>query len=208
MRLTDDRYSHERHRMEVALRMIRFEARSCTIRACTGLTDDRIRKLFNVYVRPLSHGTIRRRRGRSPQQAAYFTHSAAAQRASSVLASVFTNCGLLGPPTPADMQKEDFGALLCDAYEFYLELDPTPSLSFEHAWFLLKALRAEEELAVDLCLGCSGLHVFERWVVRNADCPLNRALNRRLNGQLNGLNCRSKSRRRVRASSSHAPSTR
>jgi Flagellar transcriptional activator (FlhC) len=172
--------------MEVALRMIRFEARSCTIRACTGLTDDRIRKLFNVYVRPHSQGVIRRR-GRSPQQAGYFTQSVAAQRAASVLASVFTNCGLLGPATTSAMRKEDFGALLCDAYEFYLELDPCASLSFEHAWFLLKALRSKEELAVDLCLGCSALHVFERWVARNGDCPLNRALNRQ--------KCRNKPRR-------------
>ncbi len=45
MRLTDDRYANERSQFELALRMIRHEARTRTIRECTGLSDDRIRKL-------------------------------------------------------------------------------------------------------------------------------------------------------------------
>ena len=43
MRLTDDRYANERTQFELALRMIRHEARTRTIRECTGLSDDRIR---------------------------------------------------------------------------------------------------------------------------------------------------------------------
>src|SRR3977135_2140760 len=85
MRLTDHRYSQERHRMEVALRMIRLEARTCTIRACTGLTEDRIRNLFKSYVEADCNGTVRRRRGKSPQQAGCFIRSASAQLAASIL---------------------------------------------------------------------------------------------------------------------------
>ena len=51
MRLTDDRYAGERSQFELALRMIRHEARTRTIRDCTGLSDDRIRKLYSTYFR-------------------------------------------------------------------------------------------------------------------------------------------------------------
>jgi hypothetical protein len=46
MRLTDNRYAQERFQLEVAMRMIRFEARTCTVRTCTGLSEDRVRKLY------------------------------------------------------------------------------------------------------------------------------------------------------------------
>jgi hypothetical protein len=42
MRISDDRYSRDRLRLDLALRFIHHEARTHTIRAWTGLTDDRI----------------------------------------------------------------------------------------------------------------------------------------------------------------------
>ena len=46
MRISDDRYSRDRLRLDLALRFIQHEARTHTIRAWTGLTDDRIRKVY------------------------------------------------------------------------------------------------------------------------------------------------------------------
>ena len=48
MRITDDRYTRDRLRLDLALRLIRHEARTRTIRNWTGLTDDRIRKLYRL----------------------------------------------------------------------------------------------------------------------------------------------------------------
>jgi hypothetical protein len=45
MRISDDRYSRERLSLDLALRFLKHEARTQTIRTWTGLTDDRIRKL-------------------------------------------------------------------------------------------------------------------------------------------------------------------
>jgi hypothetical protein len=45
MRISDDRYTRERLGLDLALRFLRNAARTQTIRAWTGLTDDRIRKL-------------------------------------------------------------------------------------------------------------------------------------------------------------------
>jgi hypothetical protein len=172
MRLTEDRYSNERLYMEVALRMIRLEARTCTIRACTGLSEDRIRKLFNSYIEPGSDGIIRRRRGKSPQQITCFTQNIAAELATSILAGVFASCGLLNGRSFSNSWNLQFGALMCDAYEFYRELDPDSPLSFEHAWFLLKSLHTNQDLSVERCLDCGGLHVQEHWAVRRRSCPL------------------------------------
>ena len=63
MRLTDDRYAAERSQFELALRMIRHEARTRTIRECTGLSDDRIRNLYATYFRDSGVSTVRRRPG-------------------------------------------------------------------------------------------------------------------------------------------------
>ncbi len=72
MRLTDDRYAGERSQFELALRMIRHEARTRTIKDCTGLSDDRIRKLYSTYFRNSGISGVRRRRGKSPRQITRF----------------------------------------------------------------------------------------------------------------------------------------
>src|ERR1044072_8446211 len=67
MRATDDRYRGEQAKFELALRMIKHEARTGTIRYCTGLNDDRIRKLYTTYFK-FGDDPVRRRRGRSPSR--------------------------------------------------------------------------------------------------------------------------------------------
>ena len=65
MRATDDRYRGEQAKFDLAMRMIRHEARTGTIRYFTGLNDDRIRKLYTTYFK-LGEVPVRRQRGRSP----------------------------------------------------------------------------------------------------------------------------------------------
>lgn len=50
MRISDDRYSRDRARLDIAMHFIHHEARTHTIRQWTGLTDDRIRKLYRSYL--------------------------------------------------------------------------------------------------------------------------------------------------------------
>ena len=89
MRVSDDRYSRDRLRFDLALRMIRHEARTCTIRAWTGLSDDRIRKLYRTYLQHAPAVPVRRHRGKSPRQIAYFLRSPAMQFEATTLASLF-----------------------------------------------------------------------------------------------------------------------
>ena len=100
MRITDDRYSRDRQRFDLALRMIRHEARTCTIRTWTGLTDDRIRKLYRSYVADLGPD-VKRRRGKSPSHVGYFLKNLEARRHASALGGLYSILGLLAkaPPT-------------------------------------------------------------------------------------------------------------
>ena len=66
MRITDCRYDRDRQRLEVARRLIGHEARTHTIRHCTGLSGDRIRKLYRNYPTDSPGQRVRRRRGKSP----------------------------------------------------------------------------------------------------------------------------------------------
>src|SRR5260221_5928711 len=72
MRVSDDRYTRDRQRLDLALRLIRHEARTFTIRQWTGLSDDRIRKLYRSYVMNHDARFVSRHRGKSPRQAAFF----------------------------------------------------------------------------------------------------------------------------------------
>ena len=89
MRISDDRYSRERLCLELALRFLRHEARTQTIRTWTGLTDDRIRNLYRSYMSRGAH-FVPRHRGKSPHQVAYFTRSLRVQWETAQLASLLT----------------------------------------------------------------------------------------------------------------------
>ncbi len=175
MRISDDRYSRERLRMELALRFLRHEARTQTIRAWTGLSDDRIRKLYRSY---LSHARryLPRHRGKSPHQVAYFTRSQQLQQESAVLASVMTLLGVVPPQplaageAPAALPGLTLGELLCQAFEAYRTLLPAAQISFEHAVFLATALTRGDQLRLGGCAGCGSLLVTERFPARERRC--------------------------------------
>ena len=95
MRITDDRYTRDRLRLDLALRLIGHEARTRTIRSWTGLTDDRIRKLYRSYVADAGRRDVRRHRGKSPRQSAYFMRNAAIRREAAGLATLLCILGLL-----------------------------------------------------------------------------------------------------------------
>ena len=93
MRATDNRYAGERDRFDLAMRMIEHEARTGTIRLCTGFTEDRIRKIYTSYFP--GREAVRRRRGKSPSQIAPFVSSARRQGEASLLASLFVQTGVV-----------------------------------------------------------------------------------------------------------------
>jgi hypothetical protein len=171
MRISDDRYSRERSSLELALRFLRHEARTRTIRTWTGLSDDRIRNLYRSYVSREMHAAPRHR-GKSPRQAAYFIRSARLQQETAALASYLYLAGAVPtrPQEGAAALSVARGELLCCAFEAYRALLPSAQISFEHAVFLVTSLSRPELIRMDQCAQCGGLVVTETFPRRELLC--------------------------------------
>ena len=193
MRISDDRYSRERARMELALRFLRHEARTQTIRAWTGLSDDRIRKLYRSYMSQ-ARRQLPRHRGKSPHQVAYFTRSLRLQEETALLASMLSLLGVVPAAVPAAASAATSGVamppvataaalpagatlpgvtrgeLLCQAFEAFRLMLPSAQISFEHAVFLATALARGDQLRLGDCSDCGSLMVTERFPLRASRC--------------------------------------
>jgi hypothetical protein len=175
MRLTDDRYAGERRQFELALRMIRHEARTRTIRECTGLSDDRIRKLYSSYF--LHRTDIKRRRGKSPRQVQRYVKSPTDQLQATTLVALFCAGFLIRIDEDNNVHPcwprpdVEFGHRLCRAYETYLILHHDARLSFEWAWNLLHCISYNDELYLAVCGYCETRYVQDAYALDDATCP-------------------------------------
>lgn len=177
MRLTDDRYAGERSQFELALRMIRHEARTRTIRECTGLSDDRIRKLYARYFRNSGLSNIKRRRGKSPRQVQRYVKSPVNQSQATTLVALFC-AGLLIRIDADDHVHSrwprpdvEFGHRLCRAYETYLLLHADTKFNFEWAWNLLHCISYNDELYLAVCGTCDARYVQDAYAIDSKLCP-------------------------------------
>jgi hypothetical protein len=176
MRVTDDRYTRDRQRLDLAIRMIRHEARTQTIRTWTGLSDDRIRKLYRAYVKAHGGAGVRRHRGRAPTQCSWFLRNQDTRRESAALAGLFALLGLLPggaarrvPAGTAEALR--WGELFCRVYETHRALHSAHRISFEHACHLLASLERRAELALDACPQCGVLMIADQLRARTPVCP-------------------------------------
>lgn len=170
MRVTDDRYTRDRLKLDLAIRLIRHEARTCTIKSMTGLTDDRIRKLYRNYVEHEAASMVRRHRGKSPRQVAWFLRNSETRRQAAVLAGLFGLCGLLEAPRTAGIATLRWGAMFCRAFETYLREHDEACISFEHAWFLLLALCRHQDLMFAQCPRCQTLGLVDHHRPASSAC--------------------------------------
>ena len=175
MRISDDRYSRDRLRLDIAVHFIRHEARTRTIRQWTGLTDDRIRKLYRSYLQGGGARVIRHR-GKSPQQASFFMRTARLRQEAAALAGLCCLVGLLdgrrGAPNLHAAAGVGRAAALCQAYEVYRALATAPAIGFEHAVLLVNALSAGSELRLGGCQDCGALLVVDSLALRPSRCML------------------------------------
>ena len=177
MRLTDNRYASEKRQFELALRMIAHEARTRTIRECTGLSDDRIRKVYTTYFRNDGKPAVRRRRGKSPQQIGLFVKNPQNQLESTTLVALFCASLLLRVETNNKVRAcwprpdVEYGHRVCRAFETYLLLHPRPALNFEWTWNLLRSIGTNDELYLAQCRECRARYVQDAYAVDRRRCP-------------------------------------
>lgn len=177
MRLTDNRYAAEKQQFELALRMIQHEARTRTIRECTGLSDDRIRKVYTTYFRDSGQDDIKRRRGKSPRQIALFVKCPQNQLEATTLVALYCTSLLLRVDTGNNVHScwprpdVEYGHRVCRAYETYVLLHPDPTLSFEWAWNLLQNITNNDELFLASCRSCRSKYVQDAYALDRRSCP-------------------------------------
>lgn len=173
----DSLYITERARTELALRMIGHEARTHTIRRCTGLSDDRIRKVYATYFKGRDGVSVRRRRGKSPRQIGRYVKNARHQLETTTLTHLFIASGLLALGACGKLRPRlgepgiDYGHRLCAAYETYRLLHPGALLGFEWAWSLLQILARGQELALSACRACGVLYIHDALALNHRRCP-------------------------------------
>lgn len=177
MRFTDDRYAGELGQFELALRMIGHEARTRTIRECTGLSDDRIRKLYSRYFRNVGGNVVLRRRGKSPRQVTRFVKNPENQLQATTLVALYCSGLLIRVDAAAAIHPcwprpdIEFGHRVCRAYETYLMLHERSVLSFEWAWSLLHNVSHNDELYLAACDTCESHYVQDAYALDHKICP-------------------------------------
>jgi hypothetical protein len=177
MRLTDNRYSGEKQQFELALRMIQHEARTRTIRLCTGLSDDRIRKVYTTYFRNSGDMAVKRRRGKSPRQISLFVKTPQHQLEATTLIALFCNSLLLRVDTSNKVYARwprpdvEYGHRVCRAFETYQMLHSQAALNFEWAWNLLQSIVRNDELYLAVCRRCRSKYVQDAYALDHRICP-------------------------------------
>jgi hypothetical protein len=170
MRLSEQsQHAEQRERLEVAVRMIGHEARTCTIKVCTALRSHPA-PLRNTKDDP----NIRRQRGKSPSRTRVFVKNAVYQRRREhVLFAAFDVIDIATDGRVANPLQSPLllGRQLCLAYETYRALHPAHHLSFERAWSLLQALMTGDELVLMACRECQGLYVHHLLEIDPGRCP-------------------------------------
>ena len=175
MRLTDCRYDRDRRRLAVAYRLIRHEARTQTILQCTGLSGDRVRKLFREYVKGQPLRPVRRRRGKSPRQMSFFRRSPAHELQAATLCAMLRQCGFLGRPQVLFRPTLEEIGHFCDVYETFCALCPSTVITFEHAWHLLHVVARLDEFVLARCPDCLGLWIRDTLDLLPDNCAACRA---------------------------------
>jgi hypothetical protein len=172
MRISEDRYSRDLRRLNLAERFLRHEVRTQWICAWTGLSHHRVRNLYRSYDK--SSGAVSRHRGPSPNRLATYLRSPALRAEASAiggLARVFE----VVPPKPApnawrDRANVEAGERLCAVFELYQQIVPQSRFTMDQFIRLAIALTQGGYLEMGHCTSCHGALLVERLVPSRRLC--------------------------------------
>lgn len=165
VRISDHRYIRDVGKYNLAMRLIHHEARTGTIRDCTGLSRRCIRNLFRSYAHDQLGGCAARHRGPSPHNVEFLLQSSEVRSDIAVLASICCLWDLISLHPPRIVRREPPNVvraeLLCTAFEMFQELVPQSTITLEHALLLVATLIQGKELALRACPNCTALIVID-----------------------------------------------
>lgn len=170
MRVSEDRYTRDLRRIQLAHRLIRHEVRTYWIRAFTHFTEGRIRNLLRSY--GLAADGVHRHRGSPPRLYTRFMMPKHHSEASALAGVAFV--WHLVPEEPVGnawrtLPSLDFGETLCDAFELFRLMIPRATLNLDRFILLVLAL-AERQLTVDHCRHCRALILLDPLGAKRRTC--------------------------------------
>ena len=178
MRVSEDRYSRDLRRLELAHRLIEHEVRTQWICAMTGLTDERVRNLLHSY----GVGSVQRHRGSPPTSCTVFFRMANHPEASALAA--LARLWNLVPETPIRNARKalpglEWGEGLCEAFEFFSAAVTQSVLSVNQFVLLVFAL-AEGRLVVAHCAHCQASILIDPLAAQRLRCRMCEAPSQRV----------------------------
>jgi hypothetical protein len=157
MRVSEDRYTRDLRRIQLAHRLIRHEVRTYWIRAFTRFTEGRIRNLLRSY--GLASDGLHRYRGSPPRLYTRLTVPKNHSEASALAGIAFVWHLVPEEQVPnawRTLPSLDSGETLCDAFELCRLMIPGATLNLDRFILLVMAL-AERQLTVGHCSHCRAL---------------------------------------------------
>jgi hypothetical protein len=172
MRISEDRYSRDLRRLNLAERFIRHEVRTQWICAWTGLSHHRVRNLYRSYDK--SSGAVPRHRGPSPNRLATYLRSPALRAEASAIGGLARAFEVVPPkPDPnawRDRANVEAGERLCAVFELYQQIVPQSRFTMDHFIRLAIALTEGGYLEMGHCTSCHGALLVERLVPSRRIC--------------------------------------
>lgn len=174
MRVSDARYSRDLRRYQLAWKLVRFDARTRTIKRWTGLSGYRIRTFYRAYAagEPAVSGSPLR--GVPPTQVQFFWKSAQLKCEAAVLAGFLRTFHALpassGEVDPDSLPSIPRGERLCRAYEEFQSLVPDTEITIEYAMLLLEELVRGVQMELGRCSTCQVLILVDRLAIAATQC--------------------------------------
>lgn len=173
MRVSEDRYSKDLRRLNIAQRLIRHEVRTQWICALTGFSEDRVRRLFHAYHR--AHGSVRRHRGPAPMRVTAFVKSSTLRAEASAIGGLARVLEIVPLPVTADGRLDRFGVegaeRLCRVFEIYRQVAPESRFTMDQLIRLVIALTEQREFEIGHCRNCHGALLVDRLGNSRRVCP-------------------------------------
>jgi hypothetical protein len=176
METPDAREEIDERRLQLARRLLRHCARTGTVRAWTGMSADRVRKIYRRCISRTANGRSRPC-GAYPIRVSYFFSTKQLEREVAWLSSLLILLDAI--PSKDELARNTIEAKIaraekiCQSFETYCSLVPNPQISFERTLLLTGALARSNRLLLNSCPNCGALKVTETALptrIRCVDC--------------------------------------
>jgi hypothetical protein len=174
MRVSDDRYCRDLRRFNLAVRMLRHEARTSTICAWTGFNAERIRNLARSHGHDEAGAKLGRHRGPSPRRLSPILSNPILRAEVAAMAGL---CQVLrvipAEPLPAarsTLPGVATGERLCYAYELFRAIIPNVRLTFEQLVLLVTTLAEGDPWSTAICNICHAVILSDRLSLARLIC--------------------------------------